>query len=131
MIEYCYSREYVVALRRRCRRLGCSAPPSFWTASPATLQACYNGIGPESWSPRFRNWVTKTLEEFEVAALPHDFEYSRSPRNYFAFTLANLRFASNAALEARDRRSWRVLRLGLALAAVCQLWGYRGYREAL
>ncbi len=127
-MRYCYSREHVGMLRRSARRLGCSAPAAFWNAPLRLLQECYNGIGPEAWSSRFRSRVTQALELFEVAALPHDFEFSRSPRNYFAFTLANLRFAVNAGLEARERGSWRMFRLGLALALVCQLFGWRGYR---
>ena len=65
-----------------------------------------------------------------MAALIHDFEYVTARRSYCAFTLANLRFGFNAILEARSLRSWRLFRLGVLLALLCQLFGWSAFRRA-
>ena len=80
MAEYCCTIEHVNHLRRECLRLGCLAPEPFWSADASVLRSCYNGIGPEAWSSRLRNLVTRLLEPFEVAALIHDFEYVTARR---------------------------------------------------
>ena len=130
MAEYTYTIEHVNHLRRECLRLGCLAPEPFWSADASVLRSCYNGIGPECWSSRLRDLVTRLLEPFEVAALIHDFEYVTAHRSYGAFTLANLRFGFNAILEARSLRSWRLFRLGVLLALLCQLFGWSAFRRA-
>lgn len=133
-MAYCYSLEHVMLLRERCRAAGCSAPSAFWTAPGEELRAYYNGIGPDSWSPRFRAWVTWLLELFEIAALPHDFEFATSPRRYWRFTLANWRFMINAAREILrmnrklQEKLWLIL-CGILLALLCQFFGWKGYRE--
>lgn len=127
---YEYSAAHVRALRDCCRDISAWAPPAFWRAEIDRLRSCYNGIGPEAWSSRLRNLVTRLLEPFEVAALIHDFEYVTAHRSYGAFTLANLRFGFNAILEARSLRSWRLFRLGVLLALLCQLFGWSAFRRA-
>ena len=123
MAEYCCAIEHVNHLRRECLRLGCLAPEPFWSADASVLRSCYNGIGPECWSSRLRNLVTRLLEPFEVAALIHDFEHVTAHHSYGAFTLANLRFGFHAILEARSLRSWRVLPLGGVVGLLWRAFG--------
>ena len=124
-----YTVEYVESLRRHCARIGVRAPASFWTASPGRLAEAFNGIGPERWCPRFRSAVSWLLKPFFTAALPHDWEYSLPEKSFGAFTLANLRFAWNAALEALDERRPSMAGTGIALALLCQVFGWNGYRN--
>ena len=137
---YEYSAAHVRALRDCCRDISAWAPPAFWRAEIDRLRSCYNGIGPEAWSSRLRNLVTRLLEPFEVAALIHDFEFGTARRSYGAFTLANLRFLVNALLEAfhrhpprADRRELRRLLAmcgaGVLLAGLCQLFGWTGFMQ--
>ena len=125
----CYSVEYVESLRRHCIRIGVSAPRSFRTAPPELLARAFNGVGPDSWCPVFRSAVSWLLKPFFTAALPHDWEYSLPEKSFGAFTLANLRFAWNAALEALDERRLSMAGMGIALAILCQLFGWSGYRN--
>ncbi|MBS1369745.1 MAG: hypothetical protein HPZ91_07280 [Lentisphaeria bacterium] len=127
-MEYCYTGNYVVRLRRRCREIGCSAAPAFWNERIEVLQACYNGVGPDAWSSKFRAWVTAVLEDFEVSALPHDYEFKHAPRTYLHFTLANARFAINAILEAWHDRKPKLVWRGIILASLCQLFGWKGFK---
>lgn len=126
---YNYHVGHVDAIRRRCRKIGASAAPGFWSCRIYRLQGIYNGIGPEAWSPHFRAWVTRTLDRFEVAALPHDYEYATAPRTYLHFTIANARFAVNACLEAWYSRRWRLAPEGFLLAILCQCFGWSGFRS--
>lgn len=123
-----YSVEYVESLRRHCARIGVTAPESFWLAAPGRLAEAFNGVGPDRWCPVFRSAVSWLLKPFFTAALPHDWEYSRPEKNYRAFTLANLRFAWNSCLEALDERRPSMAAMGLALAALCQVFGWSAYR---
>ena len=135
-----YSESHVAALVARCREVSAWAPPAFWQA-PAELRCrCYNGIGPEAWSSRLRELVTRLLEPFELAALIHDFEFGTAPRSYAAFTVANVRFAVNSLLEAFHRhppvanraelkRLLTMCAAGLLLAVLCQAFGLQGFRE--
>ena len=79
-----------------------SAPAGFFMSSDLQLQACYNGIGPDRWSSRFRKLTTNLLRFFESDALIHDWEYTYQPKTYMHFTLANLRFSANAFINAYD-----------------------------
>lgn len=122
-----YSVSYVRAIREHCDRIGVRAPASFWRASDKDLAAAFNGVGPDRWCPVFRAAVSWLLKPFFTAALPHDWEYSRPEKSYMAFTAANWRFAVNGCLEALDERRPGMVFMGLALALLCQLFGWGGY----
>lgn len=110
---------------------GLSLPPVFERESPEALTRFYNGVGAEWFPARMRRKVTGILERMEPLAFVHDVEFATAPPNYFAFTIAQLRWAYNALLLAIYYRRFR-LRFLLAawLAALCcQLGGYRGFRE--
>ena len=140
-----YDINHVDSLLNHGRDIGIWASAAFWRASGETLRRCYNGIGPDAWSSRFRGLVTTLLEPFEIAALPHDFDFGTAARTYFAFTVANIRFAVNAVLEAfhrhplrlpldkADRREMRRLAamifFGLLLAVLCQCFGWQGFKN--
>ena len=66
---------------------------------------------------------------FFTAALPHDWEYSLPKKSYMAFTAANWRFAVNSCIEALDERRLSMVFMGLALAALCQVFGWSGYLQ--
>ena len=135
-----YSESHVAALVARCREVSAWAPPAFWQASAELRCRCYNGIGPEAWSSRLRELVTRLLEPFEIAALVHDFEFGTAERSYAAFTSVNVRFAVNSLLEAFHRhppvanraelkRLLAMCAAGLLLAVLCQAFGWQGFRE--
>lgn len=99
------------------------------------MRAVYNGIGPDAWSSRFRKLVTSLLEKFTAPAMVHDWEYTFCPKNYWFFTVANLRFAVNSFIDAfyEKRGSRYIIKqtlLGIALVMLCQLFGYKGYKTA-
>ena len=93
------------------------------------LAAAFNGVGPDRWCPVFRATVSWLLKPFFTAALPHDWEYSLPETTFMAFTAANWRFAVNSCLEALDERRLSMVFMGLALAALCQLFGWSGYLQ--
>lgn len=140
-----YDMSHIESLLNHGRDIGIWASAGFWQAPRETLQRCYNGIGPDAWCSSFRSVVTTLLEPFEIAALPHDFDFGTAPRSYFAFTVANIRFAVNAILEAfhrhplclpLDKTGREELRhlaatifFGLMLAVLCQLFGWQGYKN--
>lgn len=131
---YDYTAEHIETLLDHCREVGILTAPGFWDAPVETLRGYYNGIGPDAWSSRLRRLTTFLLRPFELAALPHDYEYATAPRTYLAFTIANLRFAANAMLEAYHRhpeakRFAAMAGCGLLLATVCQLFGWQGYKN--
>ena len=132
---YTYTLEYVQELRRKCRRKNMWAPAAFWMESGEYLKNCYNGIGPECWSTRFREWVTKALDRFSTAALIHDYEYSYSAgKCYRNFTAANFRFAVNSIAEAWHSRASIKHKLimifsGWVLAFLCQVFGWKAYED--
>ena len=130
---YHYSVDHIRELRQQIELYALSAPPEFFLTDDASLQTAYNGIGPESWCPVFRNLTSFLLQFFEADALIHDFEYSGKAKSYSHFTQANLRFAWNAAKLAFSRigplqKAVKVAALGLLLALLCQLFGYKGYK---
>ena len=106
-------------------------------SSDLQLQSCYNGIGPERWSSRFRKLTTDLLRFFESDALIHDWEYTYQPKTYIHFTLANLRFSANAFINAYDAGDgkwstiWQQTYKGLLLAALCQAFGWSGYKASI
>lgn len=124
----------IQALRAEALQAGLSMPGSFMDASDELLQRCYNGIGPDRWSSRFRQLTTYLLEFFEADALIHDYEYSLPEKSYGHFSLANIRFIWNAAVLALVRYGdcWQTIRImafGCLLGLLCQLFGYGGYKE--
>mgnify|MGYP000125148407 FL=1 len=140
-----YDINHVDSLLNHGRDIGIWTSAAFWQASGDTLRRCYNGIGPDAWSSRFRGLVTMLLEPFEIAALPHDFDFGTAARTYFAFTVANIRFAVNAILEAFHRhplclplnkisrqelqRLTTMILFGLLLAVLCQCFGWGGFKN--
>jgi len=98
-----------------------SYPEGFAETSMEELQRVYNGVGPESWNPTFRGWMTKLLNWLEAPALIHDYEYSFAERTYWAFTKANLRLVGNSWRDGR-------FKIGLAAGVLCQLGGWRAYK---
>lgn len=56
-------------------------------------------------------------------------EFSLPEKSFRAFTLANLRFAWNSCLEALDERRPSMVASGVALAILCQLFGWGGYQK--
>jgi hypothetical protein len=131
---YHYDLDHIKRLLRDIDVCGLSAPAGFFRAGIKVKQACYNGIGPDRWSPRFRKLVTWLLENFEADALIHDWEFAFQPRTYLHFSIANARMAVNAFYCAfRQDKGWRHLikqtALGALLALLCQLFGWRGYRD--
>lgn len=134
MSLYLYEISDIQALRAEALQAGLSMPGSFMDASDELLQRCYNGIGPDRWSSRFRHLTTYLLEFFEADALIHDYEYSLPEKSYWHFTLANIRFIWNAAMLAFARhggcgKAIRIALLGSLLGLLCQLFGYGGYQE--
>lgn len=134
-MNYEYSTDEVKEILKRIKSLNLSAPACFWCCTTEELAACYNGIGPEAWSSRFRNLVTSLLEKFTAPAMVHDWEYTFSPKNYWFFTVANMRFAVNSFIDAfyEKRGACYIIKqtlLGIALAMLCQLFGYKGYKTA-
>lgn len=133
---YNYRLKHIKELRKHIVKSNQVAPSGFFSASDTELQACYNGIGPDMWSKRFRGLVTELLKYFESDALIHDWEYTYQPKTYVHFTLANLRFAANAFINAYDGGEgkwatvWGQSCKGILLAILCQLFGWLGYKMA-
>lgn len=109
-------------------------PPGFDRAPPDVLVRVYNGIGPEAWPERYREWVTSILTRYEPEALIHDWEFVFQPKTYIAFTLANLHWAVNSIIKAwhTHRRVgklfWVDAGCGVACAFCCQLGGWQAYK---
>jgi len=121
-MSYDYSIEHVAELKRHCVRRGLSLPERFLFASPETLTECYNGVGPDRWSSRFRRFTTWILTFLEASALIHDWEYEFQPKTYGAFTVANLRLAWNATMDKHPVA-------GIVGAVLCQCFGWSGYKD--
>lgn len=94
----------------------------------------YNGIGPEAWPLRWRQWVTRVLTRYEPEALIHDWEFVFQPKTFLSFTLANLRWAVNSIIKAwhTHRRAgklfWADAGGGVICALSCQLGGWQAYK---
>ena len=134
-MSYDYSPGEVLEIANRVYDRNLSCPAQFFTTPGWKLRAVYNGIGPDAWSSRFRNLVTSLLEKFTAPAMVHDWEYTFCPKNYWFFTVANLRFAVNSFIDAfyEKRGACYIIKqtlLGIALAMLCQLFGYKGYKTA-
>ena len=114
-------------LRAFCSEFHAAAPGSFWTATDHDLAQTFNGIGAEHWPKCLRVVLTALLRPFQAAALVHDWEYSQPVKSYVLFTAANWRFVINSCLEALDERRPGMIFMGLALAVLCQVFGWGGY----
>lgn len=127
-------RDQVRELLELIRAQGLLRPPDFDRASLDTLTRVYNGIGPEAWPERYREWVSRALIRYAPEALIHDFEYVFQPKTYLAFTAANLRFACNSIVKAwHDHRVagklfWADAGCGVACALLCQLGGWQAFK---
>jgi len=90
--------------------------------------------------------VTNLLEYFEPECLIHDWEFARQPRTWWHFSIANIRMIVNAFLyacatlppvspeqtrRARLRVILRITARAAALALLCQLGGWRGYKTTV
>lgn len=133
-MSYACTKEEIYELFYKIQEYNLSAPAKFFITPTEDLQRLYNGIGPDAWSSRFRKLVTKLLEKFTAPAMVHDWEYTFSPKNYWFFTVANMRFAVNSFIDAfyEKRGACYIIKqtlLGIALALLCQLFGYKGYKE--
>ena len=116
-----------------------SVPTAFKRENIETLEAVYNGIGPEHWNHLLRGIITALFLLFAPAALVHDYEFSVLPKNYKHFTQANCRLAYNCirlALFGKLRFFKNTLHsrlklagLGLLLAILCQLFGQKSYNN--
>ncbi|MFA6700854.1 MAG: hypothetical protein WCS28_11890 [Thiomicrospira sp.] len=135
MSYYFASVEHIETLKEEIAQYKLKTPPGFDGTGMQTLRRCYNGIGPDAWSNRFRQFTTKILRAFEPEALIHDWEYTFMPKTYKAFTAANFRFLVNGILYSY--KAWpksaflRQCGRCVVLALLCQLFGWRGYREAV
>ena len=121
--EYNFSILHIRDLKMHCFSVRLSMPELFRFATLEDLQSCYNGIGPDRWSSRFRRFTTWVLTFLEAPALIHDWEYTYQPKTYGYFTLANLRLAYNAA---KDKHPFS----GITAAVLCQCFGWRGFPGA-
>lgn len=122
------SREEIIAI---VGEAGLSLPTAFRHETPDALGRFYNGVG-AGWFPvRLRKVVTGILERLEPLAFVHDVEFATAPPNYFAFSLAQVRWAYNALLLAihYQHHRFRFLLTAWLAACCCQLGGYRGFRE--
>jgi len=126
-MRYDFPIEYVRQLRITCDRIGIKSTANFWTASPERLADAFNEIGPEQWCPRFKKLTKWLLEPFFAAALQHDWETSRPYKSWSMFTTMNLRFIYNVLQEAIEQKTLKLVFMGILLAMLCQLFGYRTY----
>ena len=133
---YNFGLRHIQGLRRDIIANNLVAPAGFFRATDLELQQCYNGIGPERWSPRLRDLVSKLLYAFETEALIHDWEYTFQPKTYTHFTIANLRFLTNTFVAAYNLYQGRWLKIisqiakGILLTVLCQLFGWFGYKAS-
>lgn len=133
---YNFGLSHIQGLRRDIIANNLVAPAGFFRATDLELQQCYNGIGPDRWSKRFRKLTTDLLRFFESDALIHDWEYTYQPKTYIHFTIANARFLVNTFVAAYAGNQGRWSKIisqtakGALLALLCQLFGYAGYKSA-
>lgn len=134
MQEYFATVEHIQYLVRQIKGAKLSVPQAFWSTSEKDLRKCYNGIGPDRWSNRFRKLTTSLLEQFEPEALIHDWEYTYAPKTMWHFFVANIRFLYNGIKYAMfcfgaSRAALSQCQLTLYLAVLCQLFGWSGYKQ--
>ena len=124
---YDFSVECVRKLRIQCDAIGIKTTPDFWTASILNLTQVFNSVEPAVWCPKFNRLVKYLLEPFLMAALQHDWEMSRPYKSWGIFTSMNLRFVYNAFQEAMNRKMPSLIFMGMLLALLCQIFGYKTY----
>lgn len=128
-------REHVWELLQLIREQDLLRPPSFDRENLETLCLVYNGIGPDAWPKRWRQWVTSVLCRYEAEALIHDWEFVFQPKTYLAFTRSNLRWACNSIIKAwhthrlADKLFWADAGGGVICALSCQLGGWQAYKS--
>ena len=115
--------EYIQYLRKQANILKFSFPANFKKSSSKRLLRCYNGIGAEWMPEHIRKFISDIFFTLQAAALIHDFEYTHGKKSYWNFTVANVRFAYNAA------RSHRLI-IGIAGALLCQVFGWYAYTHS-
>ena len=118
---YHATQRHIADLQSVIRMKKMIAPDAFFKASVQKLQRCYNGIGPERWSARFRNSVTMLLDQLEAPALIHDWEWSYMPKTFRNFVMSNIRLTVNAWKDKRFRS-------GFLAGVLCLLFGWGGFR---
>ncbi len=113
---------------------GLSLPPVFQRETPEELARHYNGVGADWFPAWLRKLATKVLVRMEPLAFVHDVEFATSAPNYFAFSIAQVRWAYNAlllVLLVYRRYRLRFLAVAWLCALACQLGGYKGYLRGL
>lgn len=114
--------DYIKYLRAEAVAKKFSIPPNFKRTNSARMVKLYNGIGAE-WMPKWLvKLTTEIFDRLEATALVHDFEYSVGAKTYWRFTVANVRFAYNAAKSRRPI-------LGMIGAIICQLFGWWAFKN--
>lgn len=132
--EYFTTPQHIEYLLRQIKAARLNVPKGFSSTDRVDLQQCYNGIGPDRWSSRFRKLTTKLLDMFEPEALIHDWEYTYSKKTFWSFTAANIRFLYNGIkygifCYGFSKKSVRQIRLSICLAVLCQLFGWGGFKK--
>ena len=133
--KYFTTSQHIEYLLRQIKAAKLLVPEKFKAADPKDLRRCYNGIGPDRWSCRFREKATKDLEWLEPDALVHDWEYTYLPKTFWHFTVANVRFLYNGIKYAIfcsgfKRRAFRRIRLVFVFTMLCQFFGWNGFKKA-
>ena len=64
-MHYNFPLSHVQDLKMHCFSARLSMPELFRFASAEQLQVCYNGIGPDRWSSRFRRFTTASQQHTE------------------------------------------------------------------
>jgi len=98
------------------------------------LAAIYNGIGPDRFPEKLRDFVTEVNTIFEPAALIHDVEYHIGGGKA-DFTRANLRFRKNCDILVDNAYAWYDPRRyywefkAWRFAGYCEQFGWQGYHK--
>lgn len=116
-----------------------SLPPAFQRETPEVLGLrFYNGVGPEKFHKCVRRFITWALERMEPLAFIHDIEYGTTEPTFWAFTVAQMRWAYNAVKlfffspspRYQSHRK-RFLIVAWLCALSCQLGGWWGFKAGL
>lgn len=117
---------------------GLSLPDAFRRETPEALARFYNGVGADWFPVWLRRAATGLLERMEPLAFVHDVEFATAVPSYYAFSMAQLRWAYNAARlvlysssERYRTHRKRFIMVAWICAACCQLGGWRGFRKGL
>lgn len=117
---------------------GLSQPPAFQRETPEALARYYNGVGPEKFHACIRRFITWALERMEPLAFIHDVEYATTKPTFWAFCVAQMRWAYNAVkiyfFSSSPRYQChrkRFLIVAWLCALSCQLGGWWGFKAGL